>query len=226
MNVADLLTGTLAEEIAAASELRVYVETTPATGVAARAARRLGAERLALVRGFTALDGAQRDWVTDVFTLLRRGLLGVAVTPVQLDAAGRTNLSGIGPPGRPKVALIGPRGLPENNDTPCPLWYLLAAHSPRTLVERVDMVCGAAPSSAAGPRTLLTPAGCFDLLESRWRARWLAPGGEELVAAAPALGVEVAAGTPVREAPSAEALAALRAVDPEGARGAEFPSQP
>jgi hypothetical protein len=219
--IADLLTGTLAEEIAAATHLRVFVPTTPATEIAARAAQQLGGGRLALAQGFTALAGLQRDWPTDVFTLLRRGRLGVAVAPVQLDAAGRTNLSGIGPPGRPKAALIGPRGLPDNNDTPSPLWYLLAAHSPRTLVERVDVVCGAAPSGA-GPRVLLSPAGCFDLVDGRWRARWLAPGGAELVEQAPALGVEIPAGTETRAAPARETLAALAAVDPDGARRAEF----
>jgi hypothetical protein len=219
--IADLLTGTLAEEVAAAP-IRVFVPTTPATAVAARAARGLGHERLALVEGFTALVGPQREWATDVFTLLRRGLLGVAVAPVQLDAAGRTNLSGIGTPGRPKVALIGPRGLPENNDTPCPLWYLLAQHSPRTLVERVDMVCGPAPSATAGPRVLLSPAGCFDLAGGRWVARWLAPGGRELIEAAPAFPIEIPEGTPERSAPSDAALEALASVDPDGTRRAEF----
>lgn len=219
--IADLLIGTLAEEIAAAPQLRVFVPTTRATEVAARAAQRLGHDRLAIAGGFTALAGAQRDWITDVFTLLRRGLLGVAVAPVQLDAVGRTNLTGIGSPGRPKVALIGPRGLPDNNDTPGPLWYLLASHSPRALVERVDVVCGPAPSLGR-PRTLLSPAGCFDLVDGRWRARWLAPGGDQLVAGAPALDVEIPPGTQTREAPSAETLAALEAVDPEGARRAEF----
>jgi hypothetical protein len=222
VKVADLLTGALAEEIVAHPQLRVFVPTTPATEVAARAAQRLGHERLAIVQGFTALAGPQRDWVTDVFTLLRRGLLGVAVAPVQLDAAGRTNLSGIGEPGQPKTALIGPRGLPDNNDTPCPLWYLLAQHSPRTLVERVDIVCGPAPSPTAGPRRLLTPAGCFELADGRWVARWLAPGGEELVGGAPALGIELPPGTPVREAPEPATLAALEAVDPDGARRPEF----
>ncbi len=219
--IADLLTGTLAEEIAAAP-IRVFVPTTPATSVAARAAQLLGNERLALAEGFTALSGAQRDWATDVFTLLRRGLLGVAVAPVQLDAAGRTNLSGIGTPGRPKVALIGPRGLTENNDTPCPLWYLLSQHSPRTLVERVDMVCGAAPSLTAGPRVLLSPAGCFELDAGTWRARWLAPGGRDLIAGAPDFPIELPEGMPERSAPSDAALQALAAVDPEGARLAEF----
>jgi hypothetical protein len=219
--IADLLTGTLAEEIAAAP-IRVFVPTTPATSVAARAARLLGNDRLALSEGFTALAGLQRDWPTDVFTLLRRGLLGVAVAPVQLDAAGRTNLSGIGTPGRPKVALIGPRGLTENNDTPCPLWYLLAQHSPRTLVERVDIVCGAAPSPDAGPRVLLSPAGCFDLAEGRWRARWLTPGGRDLIAAAPSFAIEIPDGTTERGVPSAAAAEALGSVDPGRTRLAEF----
>ena len=74
---------------------------------------------------------------TKVLVPVTVAFLARGSAPVQLDAAGRTNLSGIGPPGSPKVALIGPRGLTENNDTPCPLWYLLAQHSPRTLVERV-----------------------------------------------------------------------------------------
>jgi hypothetical protein len=214
--IADLLTGTLAEEIAAAP-IRVFVPTTAATAVAARAARLLGNERLSLSQGFTAPAGLPRDWATDAFTLL-----GVAVTPVQLDAAGRTNLSGIGTPGRPKVALIGPRGLTENNDTPSPLWYLFAQHSPRTLVERVDIVCGAAPSPEAGPRVLLTPAGCFDLVEGTWRARWLAPGGLDLIAEAPAFPIEVADETPERGAPAAATLDALAATDPGRTRLVEF----
>src|SRR5581483_9787986 len=172
--------------------------TTPATKVAALAARELGSRSLALVNGFTDFDAGQLDQVTDVFTLLRRGLHGVAVAPIQLDAAGRTNLSGIGTPGRPKVAMIGPRGLTENNDTPCPLWYVLAAHSPRALVHRVDIVCGAAPSGA-GQRTLLTPAGCFDLVDGGWVARWLTSGGRELVEGAPEFPIRVAADTPVRD---------------------------
>jgi hypothetical protein len=219
--IADLLTGTLAEEIAAAP-IRVFVPTTPATTAAVRAARMLGNERVAISGGVGALAGPQKDWATDVFTLLRRGRLGVAVTPVQLDAAGRTNLSGIGAPGRPTVALIGFRGLTENNDTPCPLWYLLPQHSPRTLVERVDVVCGAAPSAEAGPRVLLSPAGCFDLVGGRWVTRWLAPGGRELVGGVPGFPVEIPAGTLEREAPSEAVLAALAAVDPDGTRRAEF----
>jgi hypothetical protein len=221
VSVADLLTGTLAEEIAAQPQLRVYVPTTPATGIAIRAAHQLGADRVAIVDGFTKLDGNQRDWVTDVFTLLRKGWLGVAITPIQLDAAGRTNLSGFGAPGALKSALIGPRGLPDNNDTPCPMWYLLPAHSDRTLVARVDIVCGPAPTGL-GQRTLLTPAGCFDLVDGTWRARWLAPGGAEAVAAVPAFPIAIADGTPTREACAPETMTALEAVDGKGIRRREF----
>lgn len=231
--IADLLTGALAEELVAHPRLRVFVPTTPATAVAARAALPLGSGRLALADGFTGLTAGGRDWPADVFTLLRRGLLGVAVTPIQLDAQGHTNLSGIGPPGRPKVALIGPRGLPDNNDTPSPLWYLVPAHTGRTLVERVDVVCGPAPTAATGPRTLLTPAGCFDLEppsddarddlgRGRWRARWLTPRGADLVAEVPAFPIELPEGAAVRERPAETTLAALEAVDPDGTRKAEF----
>lgn len=218
--IADLLTATLAEEIAAAPDLRVFVPTTPATDVAARAARELGAPRLALARGFTDLDAGQRGSVLDVFTLLERGRLGVAVTPIQLDAAGRTNLSGIGPPGRPKAAMIGPRGLPENNDTPSPLWYLVPQHSPRTLVAQVDMVCGPAPTGR-GPRVLLSPAGRFELRHGAWHASWLTPDGAELVAAAPEFPIEVA-DAPVKAEPNPDTLAVLDRVDPKGVRRREF----
>lgn len=219
--IADLLTSALSEEIAAAPGLRVFVPTTPATDVAARAARELGAPRLALARGFTDLDAGQRGSVLDVFTLLDRGRLGVAVTPVQLDAAGRTNLSGIGPPGKPKAAMIGPRGLPENNDTPSPLWYLLGQHSPRALVGRVDMVCGPAPTGR-GLRVLLTPAGRFELRDGSWHASWLAPGGTELIDACPGFPIRGARDAPVVGEAKAETLAVLEHVDPKGARRREF----
>ena len=113
MSVGDLLTAALAREIAD-SGIRVFAVTSPATVAAALAARELGAPRLAIAGGFTALDAtpvpavtrgeaglfsegpAARDWVTDTFSLLARGRVGVATAPAQLDAQGRTNLSGIG----------------------------------------------------------------------------------------------------------------------------------
>ena len=91
-----------------------------------------------------------------------------------------------------------------------------------SLVERVDVVCGPAPTAATGPRTLLSSAGCFDLADGRWRARWLTPGGADQVAEVTAFPIEIPGGIEVREAPAEATLAALAAVDPDGARRAEF----
>jgi hypothetical protein len=235
---ADLLCAALAREIAE-SGIRVYAVTSPATAAAGLAARELGAPGLALASGFTALDGspvpqltlgerglftagpALRDDPFDTFALLARGRVGVAVAPAQLDVRGQTNLSGVGgQPGRPKVALPGARGLPDNNAGPSRVWYLLPAHGPRQLVASVDVVCGAAPPPTS-VRRLLTPAGCFALGPEGWTAQWLTPDGAELVAAAEAFPIAID-GAPIVDAPQAEALAALQRADPRGARAVEF----
>jgi acyl CoA:acetate/3-ketoacid CoA transferase beta subunit len=234
----DLLTAALAREIAD-SGVRVYAVTSPASAAAALAARELGARDLAIATGFTALDAEPLPNLTlgeaglfttgpalfddpfDTFALLARGRVGVAVTPAQLDAAGRTNLSGVGPPGRPKVALPGARGLPDNNAGPSRVWYVLPAHSPRALVERVDVVCGAAPP-ATSVRRLLTPAGAFELGPDGWQALWLTASGAELVAAAPGLGIRLSGSESIVTEPDAGALAAVERVDPHEVRLVEF----
>jgi glutaconate CoA-transferase subunit B len=234
----DLLTAALAREIAE-SGIRVYAVTSPASAAAALAARELAACELAIATGFTSLDAEPVPNVTlgeaglfttgaalvddpfDTFSLLARGRVGVAVAPAQLDAAGRTNLSGAGPPGRPKVALPGARGLPDNNASPSRVWFVLPAHSPRQLVERVDVVCGAVPPAGA-IRRLLTPAGCFELGPEGWHTLWLTPDGAELVAGAPGLGISVTGTEPIVTEPDREALAALERVDPHGVRLIEF----
>lgn len=236
--VADLVAGALAEEIAA-SGIRVFAATSPLTVVAALAARGLGHPDLAIAGGFTRLDAGPapaltlgeeglvgaapgpRGAVGDVFALLARGEGGVAVSPAQLDSRGRTNLSGIGPPGAPTTALPGTRGLADNNDSPARVWYLLPAHSPRALVEEVDVVSGPAPGLAS-PRRLITPAGLFDLGPDGWRALWLSPGGRALVEEAPGLGVVAGDDVPVREGPPAAVLAALREADPHDVRAVEM----
>jgi hypothetical protein len=236
-STADLLTAALAAEIAEAG-LRVFAVTSPAAVAASLAARELGASELALMVGFTALDGAPvpavtlgeaglltrgpafRDEPGDVFAALARGRAGVVATPAQLDARGRTNLSGVGPPGRPRVALPGSRGLPDHR-APSRVWYLFAQHGPRQLVERVDVVSGAEPPVGA-IRRLLTPAGCFELDAEGWRARWLTPAGAGLVERAPGIGIALTGAEPVVERPDAAALAAVERADPHRCREIEF----
>jgi len=236
--IADLLTAELAREIAE-SEVSVFAVTTPASVAAALAARAVALPELVIAGGFTALDAEPipavslgeaglfthglpvRDWPYDTFCLLARGRVGVATAPAQLDSTGATNLSGIGPLGRPKVALPGPQGLPDNNCSPSRVWYLYGVHSPRQLVERVDMVCGAPPPSGA-TRRLLTPAGCFELASPGWRALWLTPGGAELVAQAPGFGIRCSGDEPIRTEPDGRFLDAVRAADPDEVRTIEF----
>jgi len=236
--LADLLTCELAREIGE-SAVDVWAPTSPASLVAALAARAGSRPELAIAAGFTTLDadpvvaatlgeaamyageGAVVDWAADTFALLARGRIGVVVTPAQLDARGATNLSGIGPLGRPKVALPGAQGLPDNNHSPSRVWYLFPSHSPRQLVARVDVVCGAPPPPEAA-RRLLSAAGLFKLTAAGWRAIWLTPDGADLVAAAPGFGVVLTGSEQVRSEPDPDLLAAVRAVDPEEVRVIEF----
>ena len=101
------------------------------------------------------------------------------------------------------------------------MWYLLAGHSPRQLVERVDVVCGAVPPAGA-VRRLLTPAGCFELRSGGWHGLWLTDTGDELIAGAPGLGIQLSGNEPVVTEPDADALAALHRVDPHEVRLIEF----
>jgi hypothetical protein len=239
-SIADLLTAELAREIVD-SGVSVFAVTSPATVVAALAARARAAPRLAIAGGFTGLDAEPvpavslgeaalftagtpvRDWPYDTFCLLARGRVGVATSPAQLDARGATNLSGIGPPGRPKVALPGAQGLPDNNGSPSRVWYLYPAHSPRQLVERVDVVCGPPPPEGV-VRRLLTPAGGFELGPRGWFARWLTAAGAELVAQTPGLGIRLRGDEPIRTEPDPSMLDAVRAADPHEVRAIEFAS--
>ena len=169
----DLFTTVLAREFAAAAAddgVRVIAVTTTASLVAALAARRLGAADLAIAPGFGTLDGAPRPAlslgeralragasprgpVSDTFVAVARGLMGVVVTPAQLDSRGATNLSHIaGTHAAPRVALPGSRGLPDNNDSPSRVWYLVPDHAARTLVDRVDFVSGTSALPAADPQ--------------------------------------------------------------------------
>jgi glutaconate CoA-transferase subunit B len=76
-----------------------------------------------------------------VFHLLWNGKRHAMTVPTQLDRFGHCNISLIGDPARPKVQLLGVRGIPGNtiNHT-CS--FFVPNHSSRTLVERVDMASG------------------------------------------------------------------------------------
>ncbi len=240
----DLVTAVLAREFVSAhaeDDVRVIAVTTTSTLVAALAARRLGAEVLAIAPGFATLDAAPRPAlslgetalraaaspkgpITDTFVAVSRGFVGVVVMPAQLDRVGATNLSYVGGSYEsPRVALPGSRGLPDNNDSPSRVWYLVPDHSPRTLVERVDFVSGPPPSEGR-TRRLITRLGIFALkTNSGWTAIGLFPGVDRAeVAAAAGFPIQVPADTGTIAEPTTTELEVLASVDPDDLRSIEF----
>jgi acyl CoA:acetate/3-ketoacid CoA transferase beta subunit len=84
----------------------------------------------------------------DVLRLVATGRRHMMMGAAQLDRHGNQNISCIGPWERPKAQLIGVRGAPGNTVNH-PVSYWIPRHSPRVLVERVDMVCGVGYDRAA-----------------------------------------------------------------------------
>jgi glutaconate CoA-transferase subunit B len=76
-----------------------------------------------------------------VFDLLWSGRRHAMTMPTQIDRFGSINISFIGDPAKPKVQLLGARGIPGNTiNHDCS--FFVPNHTPRTFVERVDMASG------------------------------------------------------------------------------------
>ena len=76
-----------------------------------------------------------------VFDILWAGRRHAMTMPTQIDRFGNINISAIGDPAKPKVQLLGARGIPGNTiNHPCS--FFIPSHTPRTFVERVDMASG------------------------------------------------------------------------------------
>jgi len=148
----------------------------------------------ALMANTPAIDSARDDMVIEawlpyrrVFDVVWSGRRHVMMMATQVDRYGNQNISCIGDWKRPKTQLIGVRGAPGNtvNHTTS---YWVPAHSPRSFVERVDVVCGVGydRASEAGPvasrfheiRVVVSNLGVFDFdtPDHRMRVRSLHPG--------------------------------------------------
>jgi acyl CoA:acetate/3-ketoacid CoA transferase beta subunit len=169
-----------------------------------------------------------------MFTVLWNGRRHVMMGASQIDRFGNQNIACIGDWHRPKAQLLGFRGAPGNtvNHTTS---YWVPNHSPRTFVERVDVVSGVGYDRAAalGPvaarfheiRRVVSNLGVFDFdtPDHRMRLRSVHPGVtvDEVVAAT---GFELVVPDEVPETrlPTAEELRLIREViDPAGLRTAE-----
>jgi glutaconate CoA-transferase subunit B len=153
----------------------------------------------------------------------------------QIDGFGNTNVTAIGPAGRPKVKLGGGGGGCNLSATIGALTLWTTRHrSGRTLVESCDFITDIGHRTplggraelgftGGGPQWLVTELGVFDFRDGRARLVQIFPDVSVAdVRAATGFPLEVAGDLRTVSPPSAAELATVRSVDPLKVRGSEF----
>ena len=153
----------------------------------------------------------------------------------QIDGFGNTNVTAIGPPGRPKVKLGGGGGGCNLSATIGALTLWTTRHrSGRTLVESCDFITDIGHRTSlggraelgftgGGPQWLVTELGVFDFRDGRARLGQVFPDVSVAdVRTATGFPLEVAGDLRTVSPPSATELAAVRSVDPLKVRTSEF----
>jgi len=169
----------------------------------------------------------------DIFDAIFTDRFRIWINPAQIDQHGNVNISAIGPWERPKVALVGARGIPEDTSHLSQGLYYLAAHSPRTVVERVDFISGVGytPERAqwlgahGAPTCLVTDLGVFgfDPASGKMFPRTLHPGvTPDQVRERSAFPLSVPQGLPVTTPPTSEEVEIIHAADPLEVRKLEL----
>ncbi|HLW47534.1 MAG TPA: CoA-transferase [bacterium] len=160
----------------------------------------------------------------DIFDAIFTDRFRIWINPAQIDQQGSVNISSIGPWEKPKVALVGSRGIPEDTSHLSQGLYYLTQHTPRNVVAKVDFVSGAGwtderrktlgPSGA--PTRLVTDLGVFGFdAEAGMLPRTLHPGvTPERVREQTGFPVEIPAGVRTTEPPTDEEVRIIRAADP------------
>lgn len=184
----------------------------------------------------TAVRGS--DWI-ETFDYISAGKYAICMGPVQVDRTGSCNISVLGDWARPKVALIGSRGIPDDMVRLDEMTFHLRRHTPKALVERVDFRCGLGfgPErdklglTLGVPRMLVTDLGVFDFDRSSagMRVRSLHHGVTfDDVAAATGFELLPPQGDiPTTTPPTDDELRIIReVVDPLGVRRLDSPTPP
>jgi glutaconate CoA-transferase subunit B len=153
----------------------------------------------------------------------------------QIDGFGNTNVTAIGPPGRPKVKLGGGGGGCNLSATIGALTLWTTRHrSGRTLVESCDFITDIGHRTplggraelgftGGGPQWLVTELGVFDFRDGRARLVQVFPDVSVAdVRTATGFPVEVAGDLRTVPPPSTAELATVRSVDPLKVRTSEF----
>ncbi|MEU7813766.1 CoA-transferase [Pseudonocardia sp. NPDC049154] len=184
----------------------------------------------------TAARGS--DW-TEAFDFISAGKYAITMGPVQVDRTGSCNISVLGDWRKPKVAMIGSRGIPDDMVRLAGMTFHVRKHTPRALVEKVDFRCGLGfgPDrdrlglTLGIPRMLVTNLGVFDFdrTGAGMRVRSLHQGVTfEDVQQATGFELLPPDGTiPATRPPSEEELHWIRErLDPLGVRRLDSPSPP
>jgi glutaconate CoA-transferase subunit B len=153
----------------------------------------------------------------------------------QIDGFGNTNVTAIGPAGRPKVKLGGGGGGCNLSATIGALTLWTTRHrSGRTLVESCDFITDIGHRTplggraelgftGGGPQWLVTELGVFGFRDGRARLVQVFPDVSVAdIRAATGFPLEVAGDLRTVRPPSAAELAAVRSVDPLKVRASEF----
>jgi acyl CoA:acetate/3-ketoacid CoA transferase beta subunit len=175
----------------------------------------------------------------EMFGLLWRGRRHVMMGATQVDRHGNQNIAAIGDWQRPTSQLLGFRGAPGNtiNHTTS---YWVPNHSPRVIVEHVDVVCGIGYDRAAelGPvsarfheiRRVVTNLAVLDFEATdadgvpTLRLRSVHPGVTvDEVVGATGCELVVPGDVPTSRGPSEAEAEALARLDPKGLRFTEVP---
>ena len=169
-----------------------------------------------------------------VFDVVWWGRRHVMMGASQIDRFGNQNISCIGPHAQPKVMLLGVRGAPGNTINHATS-YWVGRHNRRIFVPQVSMVSGIGTDKARALgdggrffdlRVVVTNLGVFDFNtdDGGMRARSLHPGvTAQAVAEATGFDVQSLDAAPTTAAPTAEQLALLAALDPQGKRFKRVP---
>ncbi|MCL6563205.1 MAG: CoA-transferase [Firmicutes bacterium] len=182
-------------------------------------------------------QGAVPLSMEEIFDAIFQDRFRIWINPAQIDRHGNVNITAIGPWEKPKVALVGSRGIPEDSSHLSQMLYYLLQHSPRTVVEAVDFRSGAGYSRereqslgrAGAPSVLITNLGVFDFEgpDHTLRARSLHPGvSPEDVRQASGCAVWIPDDVAVTPEPTPEVVSLIRAADPLGLRHWEWKPDP
>ena len=149
---------------------------------------------------------------------MRGGVDTVFLGAAQVDGAGRTNVSAIGPPDAPKVRLPGGGGAAVIMPTAGRVILSRAEHSRRSFVERLETV-----TAAGNVDRVVTPLCVFQRRGGRLEIESVHPTSSvEEVRARTGFALEPRPDYPTTPPPSADELRLLEEVDPERVRALEM----